>query len=120
MPRQFTAFISKEEGSVEEQPLPTKRIRCGACGGKGKSSAYLGAYTRSEFDEAFDEEGKADYFAGRYDRPCNKCEGTGKQTVVDRKRCTHAQRASWQEQLDWEHESESERRMERRMMGELD
>jgi DnaJ-class molecular chaperone len=120
MARQFIAFITNNEGHTEEQPLPTKKIKCPSCQGKGKSSAYLGAYTRSEFDEAFDEEGKADYFAGRYDRPCNKCEGAGKQTVVDLKRCTHAQRTSWQEQLDWEYESESERRMERRMMGELD
>jgi hypothetical protein len=118
MSKQFIAFISKEDDSIEEQPLPTERIRCNACEGRGKSSAYLGSYTREEFDEAFDEEGKASYFAGYYDRPCDECEGTGRKTIVDLEKCSPEQRKSWEEQLDWEAESEAERRMEQRMMGE--
>lgn len=51
---------------------------CDSCEGDGKSSAYLGSFTRDEFDEHFDAEEADDYFAGRYDRRCEDCDGSGK------------------------------------------
>lgn len=52
---------------------------CEVCEGEGRSSAYLGAFTMSEFEETFDDfESREDYFAGRYDKPCKACKGSGK------------------------------------------
>lgn len=65
--------------------LPARWCICDGCRGEGKSSAYLGAYTADEMDEA-GPEFEADYFAGAYDRPCEECDGTGKVLRIDRKR----------------------------------
>lgn len=102
-----------DDGSEIE--LPTLWQICGHCRGSGKSSAYLGAFTRDDFDqegpEFFD-----DYMAGRYDRACDRCDGSGKVAVVDRKKLTPAQRKEWDEQRKADREVEAESRMER-MMG---
>ena len=101
-----------DDGSEIE--LPFLWCICISCQGHGKSSAYLGAYTQSEMDEAgpefFD-----DYMAGRYDRPCETCDGTGKIKVVDRKKLTPAQRLEWDEQRQCEREERAIRAAERRM-----
>lgn len=47
---------------------------CARCEGHGKSSAYLGVIRQEEWDQ--DE--VADYFAGKYDRSCDLCKGSGK------------------------------------------
>ena len=52
---------------------------CEACEGEGRSSAHIGSFTMSEFEETFDDpESRADYFAGRYDKVCKACNGSGK------------------------------------------
>lgn len=76
-------ILYSEEG---ERPLPFKFEICGHCEGHGTSSAYLGAFTRRDIDEA-GEEFMDDYMAGRFDRPCEHCEG-GKIKVVDRAKCS--------------------------------
>jgi hypothetical protein len=104
---------------VRDVELPTKQVKCTICQGKGKSSAYLGAYTASEFDEAFgtDEE-KADYFSGYYDRPCERCKGTGWETIVDRRACPKDLLKEWDEQQEAERGCRDEARMESMMLGE--
>lgn len=63
----------------DERPDRSPWMICPCCEGEGKSSAYLGDFTMSEFNEAFDDENsRAAYFRGDYDRPCNVCGGTGK------------------------------------------
>lgn len=47
---------------------------CPACEGRGTSSAYLGAFTSEDMDQ-MDEDWKDDYRAGRFDRPCDECQG---------------------------------------------
>lgn len=47
---------------------------CPTCEGEGQSSAYLGAFTASEMEEQ-GPEFMEDYIAGRYDRPCDECQG---------------------------------------------
>ncbi|MCD6056519.1 MAG: hypothetical protein K0Q89_49 [Thermomicrobiales bacterium] len=56
-----------------------RRIVCPQCRGRGKSSAYLGAYTQSEWAEQ-GEDFQDDYLAGHYDRTCDMCGGAN---VVD-------------------------------------
>jgi hypothetical protein len=55
------------------------KIVCPQCRGRGKSSAYLGAFTSSEMAEHGDEFFH-DYMAGHYDRTCDMCDGAN---VVD-------------------------------------
>lgn len=78
-----TLYVDDEEGSGEIA-LPFKWEICEHCEGHGTSSAYLGAFTREDIDDA-GEEFMQDYMAGRFDRACEHCQG-GKVKVVDRSR----------------------------------
>jgi hypothetical protein len=51
---------------------------CPRCEGEGKSSAYLGAFSAEEFHDQFNDDEADDYIAGRYDRTCEMCGGSGK------------------------------------------
>jgi hypothetical protein len=51
-----------------------KFIVCPSCGGRGTSSAYLGAFTSDDIDQ-MDGEFMEDYFAGNFDRKCDHCQG---------------------------------------------
>lgn len=101
-----------DDGSEIE--LPFKWEICGSCRGEGKSSAYLGAFTRSEMDEE-GPEFLDDYMGGRYDRACDRCEGGGKVRVVDWSKLTKQQRKDWNEQVRGEREAAAITRMERAM-----
>lgn len=99
-----------------EIELPVKWIICGHCQGHGKSSAYLGAFTMDDMHEAgpdFQEE----YMAGRYDRTCDACEGSGKVAVADYSRMTKEQRDEYKAQLRADAECRAEERAERRFCG---
>lgn len=99
-----------DDGSEIE--LPTKWVICSACSGEGKSSAYLGAYTRDDLDDAGPEFCAA-YFAGHLDRPCISCDGLGRHRVADGARMTPAQRAAYRFQQQCEREDRAIERAER-------
>lgn len=65
---------------------------CPACQGEGKSSAYLGAYSREDFAHEFSDEEQEQYFMGGYDRACERCEGSGK--VSAESEAAHSSRRS--------------------------
>ena len=104
-----------DDGSEIE--LPFKWEICSVCEGRGKSSAYLGAYTRDDMDEA-GPEFMEDYMAGNYDRACDACNGSGKVKVADRAKMTTAQRTEYDAQLKAEADCDAEERAERRQLGE--
>lgn len=106
-------FIEDENGESEME-LPTKWCICGQCDGEGKSSAYLGAYTWDEMEDA-GEEFIEDYFAGNFDRVCESCAGHGKIREVDFAKITPQQRQLWEAQVRELDQEEAERRMEQRM-----
>lgn len=94
---------------------------CGACEGSGGSSAYLGAFTCTDMRE-MDDDFREDYFAGRYDRPCETCGGSGKVLRVDRKhvarhgnRVLKAYLRAYDEQLRADREIDAIQAAERRM-----
>lgn len=97
-----------------EIELPFRWTICGACQGHGKSSAYLGAYTRSEMDEA-GPEFHDDYMAGRYDRTCDGCEGLGRVKVADKARISKLNWREWEAQCRADREIDAITRAERRM-----
>jgi hypothetical protein len=93
---------------------------CDECQGNGKSSRYLehdgGGWTMSEFCEDFpDQEDQEDYFAGRYDRTCAACNGSGKVLVVDEdqldEKTLNAYRASRRAEEAYRREEAYTRRM---------
>lgn len=55
---------------------------CPQCHGEGASSAYLGAYTGSEWAE-MDTEWQDAYMGGEFDRVCETC--AGKRVVLELK-----------------------------------
>jgi DnaJ-class molecular chaperone len=83
--------------------LPWKYEVCGQCEGKGTSSAYLGAFTASEWAEQ-DDEFKEDYMSGKYDRPCETCGGRRVVAEVDRARCTPQQLDAFDKEQQEEYE----------------
>jgi hypothetical protein len=101
-----------DDGSEVE--LPFKWEICAACSGHGKSSAYLGAYTQSEMDEA-GPEFHDEYMRGGYDRPCISCDGLGRRMVADGSRMTRAQRAAYRLQQQADREIDAIQAAERRM-----
>lgn len=106
-------YCDDGEGEIE---LPFKWEICSHCSGHGKSSAYLGAYTQSDMDEA-GPEFLDDYMAGRYDRACDACDGAGKVKIADFSQMTKAQRAEYKAQRRADAEIDAEERAERRFCG---
>lgn len=86
-----------DDGLETTVNLPAAYHICAHCRGTGKSSSYLGAFSRDEMDEQ-GPEFVDDYIAGHYDRPCDDCQGTGKVLLIDEARCTsdeHKKALAW-------------------------
>lgn len=101
--------------------IPGSWVICHHCKGSGGSSAYLGAFSRDEFEEAFDYDEREAYFRGDYDRPCEFCGGSGKVVEVDVKRCSFAEKRAlvWERRrARWDAEARAEARRESLMLGE--
>ena len=80
-------FTADGEGS-ELVAFPSRWVICPACEGHGTDRGRSverdgGGFTASEWAEE-DEDFRADYMAGRYDRPCEECKGNGKIFTIDR------------------------------------
>lgn len=88
--------------------IPTKLELCPVCEGRGVSSAYLGAYTQDELDEA-GPEFLEDYVNGVYDRACDRCDGLRVVEVPDLARCTPEQIRELEEELEYERTCAMER-----------
>ena len=103
-----------DDGSEIE--LPFKWEICSVCEGRGKSSAYLGAYTQDEMDQQGPEFFE-DYIGGVYDRTCDACESTGKVKVADKARISKLNWREWEAQCRADREVDAEERAERRQLG---
>lgn len=104
-------YVTDDDGN--EVAIPAIWVICEACRGEGRSSAHLGDVT--EWLRWEDEETREDYVQGRYDEPCGECSGAGKIKVADEAHLTDAQRALWQDWLDYEAEGRHYQRL--REMG---
>lgn len=112
----MTTILYNEDGS--ETQLPTRWVICAACNGHGKSSAYLGAITQGDREPGGtweDPDDFARYMAGRYDRKCEPCNGSGKVEVVDSAKLDKTTCKAWRDQCRYDREYEAEVAAERRM-----
>ncbi len=101
---EFLDHWNEETERYETVHLPAKYEVCPDCKGEGKSSAYLGAFTRDELDEMGDEF-IDDYRAGNFDRPCERCAGNRVIAVVDEELCDPALLQEYKKMKDDEAES---------------
>jgi hypothetical protein len=102
------------EGDEEDPPLITQADLhweiCTRCTGEGFLRGYPGAYTQSEFEEAFGHD-PDEYLS--HERACEGCGGTGKIRVLNQ---AVLERRDVQEYVNDYYETESISRQER-MMG---
>lgn len=103
-----------DDENPDGRELPTKLVICESCEGKGTSSAYLGAFTRDDFEEE-GPEFVEDYLSGAYDRACDECRGTGRVCVVDADAMSAEDRAAYQEQREDDYADQAMRAAELRM-----
>lgn len=102
--------------SDEPRELPFKWEICGTCEGHGKSSSYLGAFTRDQLSDMGDD-WCDDYFAGRMDRACDACDGLGKVKVADYSRMSAEDRQAYDEQREDDRATREIERQERLFEG---
>lgn len=108
-----TITIELPDGEFEEKPLPWVWAICHACQGHGTTSAHLGSWTQSEWEEE-SYEFREDYLAGAYDISCPICDGTGKVKVVDEFSCDPEDLKKHRDQLEDEAYYAAEQRAEMR------
>ncbi len=80
----YTVF--DEEGYEEELDLPSKRIVCPRCDGRGVHDCWEGGMTGDEMAEQGPEFFE-DYMSGVYDTQCTECRGRNVIEVIDRDYC---------------------------------
>lgn len=119
----ITRTIYDQEGGERELALPARWAICSECRGNGATSRHVecddcygepGGFTASEWADQ-DDEFREDYLAGRYDRPCDSCKGTGKVLVVDRECADPVDLNLWDAEMDADAEFAALCRAERRM-----
>jgi hypothetical protein len=114
----------EETGEETTHELPARFEVCGRCEGHGthlNPSIGNHAYTREEFEEAFDdEESRENYFkrGGIYDVSCEECGGQRVIPELDYDALTPAQKEiadEYYDRLEQEARWDAEDRMTRRM-----
>jgi hypothetical protein len=114
MSDQITLTIDDGETAYEVS-LPCKWAICENCRGNGTHAHSIGAITSSEWAHDWDEDERSDYLAGRYDRQCEECGGSGKVRVVDETLADPDDLLAWQGQEQREAEWAAQERAERRL-----
>lgn len=115
-------LFDEETDEETEHELPGKHAVCSRCEGYGTHlNPAIGehAYTREEFDEAFDDdESREQYFkrGGIYDVPCEVCGGARVVVVVDKTQLSAEQKAIYGKHRKREQERLREEAEERRTM----
>lgn len=112
-----------DDDSEAEHEFPSKMEVCDECQGESYvlCEGMRGhAYSREEFEEAFDDEDREHYFrrGGKYDVICPSCKGKNVIAVVDEDKLTPEQKVlfeEYQEQESERHRMDAEDRHTMRM-----
>jgi predicted methyltransferase len=109
-------WVTTKKGNDFEVFLPSKRVVCPACDGKGyyvNPNIDGNGISPLEFDE--DPEFKENYLSGLYDVRCETCQGENVIQIVDMDKLTPKMRENlqrnWQQEAAHRRECEAERRM---------
>jgi hypothetical protein len=105
-----------EDDEFYEMEIPAKYEVCSTCDGKGKHvnpSIDSHGLSREDFDD--DPDFAEDYFAGRYDVPCNECDGNRVSPEVDWNRMTPEDKKYVEDWIEDHYSYQRECDMERRM-----
>jgi RecJ-like exonuclease len=105
--------IEDDEGFDVE--LPTRWEICEECQGEGHHARHIDSngITGSEWAE-YDDEERATYMSGGYDRVCGCCDGSGKVRVVDEHALDPKTKKLWLEHCKAEEEYNAMAAAERR------
>ncbi len=122
MSKQGEIELTWTDEETEEEvthTFPSKNEVCSRCEGFGSHlNPSIGehAYTMEEFNEAFDDEGKEEYFkrGGIYDVTCYECKGNKVVPVVDEENLTEEQKKLYAQYEEYEEERISEERADAR------
>jgi hypothetical protein len=115
--KRMVIVVTQNEDGDTGEPLEVPAVFevCGTCDGQGKHVAPgidSHGLSAEDFDE--DPDFAEDYFAGRYDIPCNECHGKRVVPVIA-ENCDPVLKAKaekWeQDWYDYQREIEAERRM---------
>jgi hypothetical protein len=100
----------------EDVRLPTRRIVCPRCDGKGTHDhpAFNG-FTQSDREDWADDDFMEEYRRGSYDVLCEECEGRNVVDEVDEERCDPAVLKLWAQWCRDGYEYRAECAAERRM-----
>ena len=100
----------------EEIQLPTKRVICPVCDGKGTHvNPSIDSHGISPDEFAEDPDFAEEYFSGRYDVVCNYCNGNKVVEEPDFKALTPEQHKAWNDERDAEAADRACAEAERRM-----
>lgn len=111
MPDEVQVDPNTGEEEIVMRDLDAKYVVCPTCEGEGETSNYLGSFSMSEMAE-MDEDWKDDYLAGRFDRPCEECNGARVILVPDEETANPEVLRIYREQQEEAARYEHERRME--------
>lgn len=114
-------YGSDEDGDYEEDlELPCRWEVCGSCDGSGVTTRHIecdgGGFTSSEWAEMCDGDPDfaEDYMSGKYDRPCEECNGRRVAPVIDMEE-DDPRWAAINERIEGERQYRAEVEAERRM-----
>lgn len=110
-------YYDDKKDEEYEVVIPAIFEVCPACGGRGASSAYLGAFTREDMDEQGPEFMES-YMNGAYDRRCDECDGERVIAVPDRRRGDPEDIKLYDDWVKSDYEDLAMYRAEMRLMGD--
>lgn len=107
-----------DDGRGELSAIPTKRIVCPRCDGRGKHDhpAFSNGITASEWNsDDWDDDSRETYMRGGYDVACEECHGNNVVEAPDEERMSPEMLAKlhsyYRDEASYRAEVESERRM---------
>ena len=101
-------WVELEDGTEEEQTLPSRKVVCYRCNGSGVHDAWEGGFSMD--DEFVDDDFLDDYRQGIYDVLCSECHGRNVVDEVDEDSLTPIQAKAYREYLEYQDELARERR----------
>ena len=102
-----------KDEQIERCSIREEWAICDLCRGSGGHSNRFGAFSADEWNE-HDDEFRQNYMSGRYDAPCEDCDGTGKYLVLNEDELSDEAREYLYDYMESEYETAAMYAAERR------